>query len=80
MTTDSSTTTGSTAREVVQAYLGTWNSPPSAKSTPTTTSSGSSGGLGPVGGEPIVIGFDVAVLDQGGRIHDVRGFLGRVPG
>lgn len=36
-------------------------------------------GLGPAGGEPAVIGFDVAVLDADGRIRDVRGFLDRVP-
>jgi hypothetical protein len=35
-------------------------------------------GLGPAGSEPVVIGFDVVVLDQG-RIHDVRGFLDLVP-
>ncbi|HIZ34507.1 MAG TPA: nuclear transport factor 2 family protein [Candidatus Ruania gallistercoris] len=37
-------------------------------------------GLGPAGGEPVVIGFDVAVLDADGRIRDVRGFLDQVPG
>ena len=36
-------------------------------------------GLGPAGEEPVVIGFDVVVLDQDGRISDVRGFLDRVP-
>jgi len=36
-------------------------------------------GLGPAGAEPVVIGFDVLVLDQEGRIEDVRGFLARVP-
>lgn len=36
-------------------------------------------GLGPAGDEPIVIGFDVMVLDQEGRILDVRGFLDRIP-
>jgi hypothetical protein len=36
-------------------------------------------GLGPAGAEPAVIGFDVLVLDQKGRIKDVRGFLDRVP-
>ena len=36
-------------------------------------------GLGPAGGEPVVIGFDVAVLDAEGRIQDVRGFLDKVP-
>jgi len=36
-------------------------------------------GLGPNGVEPVVIGFDVVVLDEDGRIEDVRGFLDRVP-
>jgi hypothetical protein len=37
-------------------------------------------GLGPRGEEPVVVGFDVVVLDEDGRIEDVRGFLDRVPG
>jgi hypothetical protein len=36
-------------------------------------------GLGPTGEEPVVVGFDVVVLDEDGRIRDVRGFLDRVP-
>ena len=35
--------------------------------------------LGPAGGEPVVVGFDVAQLDADGRIHQVLGFLDRVP-
>jgi hypothetical protein len=35
--------------------------------------------LGPAGGEPLVIGFDVARLDEAGRIREVLGFLDRVP-
>ena len=36
--------------------------------------------LGPAdGGEPLVIGFDVAVLDAGGQIASVHGFLDKVP-
>ena len=35
--------------------------------------------LGPDGGEPLVIGFDVAVLDAEGRISAVHGFLDQVP-
>jgi hypothetical protein len=35
--------------------------------------------LGPAGEEPVVVGFDVVVLDEDGRILDVRGFLDRVP-
>ena len=34
--------------------------------------------LGPADGEPIVIGFDVAVAD-GDRIQSVHGFLDKVP-
>ncbi|WP_392425540.1 nuclear transport factor 2 family protein [Barrientosiimonas humi] len=36
-------------------------------------------GLGPAGEEPVVIGFDVVVVDADERIHDVRGFLDKVP-
>jgi SnoaL-like domain len=35
--------------------------------------------LGPEGGEPIVIGFDVVTLDEDGRIATVHGFLDQVP-
>ena len=35
--------------------------------------------LGPAGGEPVVIGFDVAVLEAGGQIGAVYGFLDKVP-
>jgi SnoaL-like domain len=35
--------------------------------------------LGPDGGEPLVIGFDVAVLDASGQIRSVHGFLDQVP-
>ena len=37
-------------------------------------------GLGPAGEDPLAIGFDVVVLDDDGRIADVRGFLDKVPG
>ncbi|MEU4236445.1 nuclear transport factor 2 family protein [Actinoplanes sp. NPDC026619] len=36
--------------------------------------------LGAPGEEPLVVGFDVAELDAGGRIQRVLGFLDRVPG
>ena len=36
-------------------------------------------GLGPEGAEPVVIGFDVAVTDEDGRIASVHGFLDKVP-
>ncbi len=36
--------------------------------------------LGPAdGGEPVVIGFDVAVLDDNGQLRAVHGFLDKVP-
>ena len=35
--------------------------------------------LGPAGGEPLVIGFDVAVLGPDGQIAAVYGFLDKVP-
>ena len=35
--------------------------------------------LGPAGAEPVVIGFDVVVLDDDGRIASVHGFLDQVP-
>jgi SnoaL-like domain len=36
-------------------------------------------GLGPQGAEPIVIGFDVAVADEDGRLVSVFGFLDKIP-
>ena len=36
-------------------------------------------GLGPEGSEPIIVGFDVAVTDEDGRITSVLGFLDRLP-
>lgn len=36
-------------------------------------------GLAPAGEAPVVVGFDVMVLDGDGRIADIRGFLDRVP-
>ena len=36
-------------------------------------------GLGPDGAEPVVIGFDVVVLDEDGRFDTVLGFLDVVP-
>jgi hypothetical protein len=35
--------------------------------------------LGPAGGEAIAVGFDVAVLNDDGRIASVFGFLDKVP-
>jgi hypothetical protein len=35
--------------------------------------------LGPSGGEPLVVGFDVAVLNGEGQIRSVHGFLDKVP-
>lgn len=35
-------------------------------------------GLGPAGEKPVVIGFDVVVLDEDDKIQDVRGFLDTV--
>ncbi|MCD0485571.1 nuclear transport factor 2 family protein [Streptacidiphilus sp. ASG 303] len=35
--------------------------------------------LGPAGGEPLVVGFDVLVADTEGRVASVFGFLDRVP-
>ena len=35
--------------------------------------------LGPAGGVPVVIGFDVVVLSEDGRIASVHGFLDKVP-
>ncbi|MDE9366894.1 nuclear transport factor 2 family protein [Luteipulveratus sp. YIM 133132] len=36
-------------------------------------------GLGPEGAEPVVVGFDVVVTNDQGRIETVLGFLDRVP-
>jgi len=35
--------------------------------------------LGPAGAEAVVVGFDVAVLTEDGRIDQVHGFLDKVP-
>ncbi|MDO3703211.1 nuclear transport factor 2 family protein [Micromonospora sp. C28SCA-DRY-2] len=35
--------------------------------------------LGPEGAEPVVVGFDVAVIGADGRISQVLGFLDKVP-
>jgi hypothetical protein len=35
--------------------------------------------LGPEGGEAVVVGFDVAVLSEDGRLRQVHGFLDKVP-
>jgi hypothetical protein len=37
-------------------------------------------GLGPADAEPVVIGFDVAVATEDGRLRTVLGFLDQVPG
>jgi hypothetical protein len=37
-------------------------------------------GLGPRGSEPVVVGFDVALPDEDGRLTRVLGFLDKVPG
>jgi hypothetical protein len=37
-------------------------------------------GLGPDGAEPVVVGFDVAVAGEDGRLATVLGFLDKVPG
>ena len=36
--------------------------------------------LGPAGAEPVVVGFDVAVTDEAGKLASVLGFLDKVPG
>jgi len=36
-------------------------------------------GLGPEDAEPLVVGFDVAVCDEDGRLTSVHGFLDKVP-
>jgi hypothetical protein len=36
-------------------------------------------GLGPEGAEPVVVGFDVVVTGEDGRIATVLGFLDKVP-
>nr|BFE75096.1 hypothetical protein GCM10020092_083970 [Actinoplanes digitatis] len=35
--------------------------------------------LGPAGGEPLVVGFDVAEFGPDGRIRTVLGFIDRAP-
>lgn len=36
--------------------------------------------LGPEGGEPVVVGFDVGTVSEDGRLSTVHGFLDKVPG
>jgi len=36
-------------------------------------------GLGPADAEPLIVGFDVVVVDDDGRIDTVLGFLDKVP-
>ncbi|NYJ73112.1 nuclear transport factor 2 family protein [Allobranchiibius huperziae] len=36
-------------------------------------------GLGPADAEPVIVGFDVVVTDDDGRIDSVLGFLDKVP-
>jgi hypothetical protein len=36
-------------------------------------------GLGPAGAEPAIVGFDVAVAGEDGRLRSVLGFLDKVP-
>lgn len=36
-------------------------------------------GLGPAGADPIIIGFDVLVAAEDGRIRQVLGFLDQIP-
>jgi SnoaL-like domain len=35
--------------------------------------------LGPAGAEPVIVGFDVAVAGEDGRLRSVLGFLDKVP-
>lgn len=35
--------------------------------------------LGPEGADPVIVGFDVAVIGDDGRIRQVLGFLDKVP-
>jgi hypothetical protein len=35
--------------------------------------------LGPAGAEPVVVGFDVAVVNAEGQISSIHGFLDKVP-
>jgi hypothetical protein len=37
-------------------------------------------GLGPEGAEPLIVGFDVAVAGDDGKLVTVLGFLDKVPG
>jgi len=47
--------------------------------TPAAQRSTSSGLVASQGAEPIVVGFDVAVLDDDGKISSVSGFLDEMP-
>ncbi len=62
--------------DVIARYLDCWNETDPAARRKLT---GKVWGPGPQGGEPHVIGFDVAVTAGNGRIVSVLGFLDRVP-
>jgi hypothetical protein len=50
-----------------------------ARSTATTTRRGLPGKLGPAGEPAAIVGFDITLTDEAGRINTVLGFLDRVP-
>lgn len=57
--------------DVITRYLGCWNeTDPAARFT---------WGLGPEGAEPLIVGFDVAVTDDDGKLVTVLGFPDKVP-
>lgn len=72
--------------DIVEQYLATWNAEGAERAALLAQHWSDDDrqlrfqwGLGPAGEEPVVIGFDVVVLDDDRRIQDVRGFLDQVP-
>ena len=68
--------TGSSARSSSSSLASCSRS--AGRSTRTTTRRGSPGTWARAGAEPVVVGFDVAVLNGGGQIRSVYGFLDKV--
>jgi hypothetical protein len=65
---------GNLMSDLMERYLACWN-----ETDDDARQARFGWGLGPAGVEPIVVGFDVVVTADDGRIATVLGFLDRVP-
>ena len=71
-------------QEIVERYIAAWNEKDAQRRRELVDAHHEQARftwhLGPEGAaEPIVVGFDVAVLNGGGQIRSVYGFLDKVP-